>query len=415
MPWKLVPRMWIKPGVLDLTYCTNIHPGETWKEVRANVEQFGSELKNSLSPTKPFGIGLRLSALAAEELLQGTELDEFKSFLDTHGLYVAVLNGFPFGSFHCVAIKSAVFAPDWQDDARLQYTLNLVKILVRLVPAGGDGGISTSPLSYKPWLTPDGISTESMAKIVSNLVCTAEAMARAHQESGCLIHLDIEPEPDGLVENTQELIRFFEEQLCPAGAPLLAESMRISLQEANQLLLEHIRVCFDTCHMAVEYEDAAEAFRQFADRGIKIGRIQVSSALCAEFGRPDASREEVLSQLEPFVESVYLHQVIERNANGALHHYTDLGHALESAKESAASEWRIHYHVPIFTGDYGLLSSNQETNRSILAAVVRDGITSHLEIETYTWDVLPAPLKTELVPSIVREYQWVLGELSAAR
>jgi len=407
--------MWIEPGLLDLTYCTNIHPGETWKEARANVEQFGRELKTSLSPEQPFGIGLRLSALAAEELLQGGELDEFKSFLDSNGLYVALLNGFPFGSFHCVAIKSAVFSPDWSDDARLQYTLNLVRILARLLPAGMDGGISTSPLSYKPWLTPDGIGPEGLARIVTNLVSAADAMARVRQETGCVIHLDIEPEPDGLVENTSELIRFFEEQLLPVGAPLLAESMRVSLHQARQLLLEHIRVCFDTCHMAVEYEDAAEAFVQLADRSIKIGRIQVSSALCAEFDRTGATREQVLSQLEPFAESVYLHQVIERSANGALHHYPDLGEALESARKSEAREWRIHYHVPIFTGDYGLLSSNQETNRGILAAVLRDGITSHLEIETYTWDVLPAALKAELIPSIVREYQWVLSELSSAR
>ncbi len=35
----------------------------------------------------------------------------------------------------------------------------------------------------------------------------------------------------------------------------------------------------------------------------------------------------------------------------------------------------------------------------------------HLEIETYTWDVLPAELKASAVESIAREYEWALGVL----
>ncbi len=37
--------------------------------------------------------------------------------------------------------------------------------------------------------------------------------------------------------------------------------------------------------------------------------------------------------------------------------------------------------------------------------------TRHLEIETYTWDVLPATLKIDVSESITREYRWVLETL----
>ena len=43
------------------------------------------------------------------------------------------------------------------------------------------------------------------------------------------------------------------------------------------------------------------------------------------------------------------------------------------------------------------------------AALARERrLTPHLEIETYTWDVLPPSTKPDLTESIVREYEWAL-------
>src|ERR1700722_16976079 len=133
--------MWIRPGLLDLTYCTNIHPGESWPEVRSNLETHTLGLKDLLSPDDWFGVGLRLSAVAAEELLRGSELTKLKTFLDEHHLYISLMNGFPYGAFNCGVVKSDVFAPDWRDEARVHYTLNLLKILQSILPSGVDGGI----------------------------------------------------------------------------------------------------------------------------------------------------------------------------------------------------------------------------------------------------------------------------------
>lgn len=193
-------------GFLQLTYCTNIHPGNGWEEVLGNLRRYGPSLKAAIAPRAPFGLGLRLSSQESCELLQGDQLDRFKDFLDAQGLYVFLLNGFPYGPFHKEPVKEAVFAPDWRDDERVAYTLRLVEILARLLPNGVEGGISTSPLSYKPWVSPaDAAAWEAVTR---NIGRVAAALMSVKERQGKWIHLDIEPEPDGLVENSAEVAPF---------------------------------------------------------------------------------------------------------------------------------------------------------------------------------------------------------------
>jgi len=380
----------------DLTYCTNIHPGEDWSSVETTLREAGPILKARLSPDKPFGLGLRLSARAAREAIDAGPSAPFRKFLDENGLYVAIINGYPYGEFHGAQVKDQVFAPDWTNESRLNYTLDLLTVLSGLLPEGMDGGISTMPLSYKPWLRDAGNKEPDWKAIVTNLVRLTETMAQLHRDSGKLIHLDIEPEPDGLIENTGEVIAFFNDWLLPIGGPLL---------ESPQLLSDHIRVCFDSCHIAVEYENPAVALARLQAAGIQIGRVQLSSALKVELPTKTG-------RLIPFADSTYLHQVIE-DRGMCLHHYPDLPEALAAPAEPAAKEWRIHFHVPLFTTAYDGFQSTQEDVRAVLALAVRDGFTRHLEIETYTWDVLPAALKLDMLDSITREYEWVMAEIAA--
>jgi len=387
---------------LHLTYCTNIHPGEDWASVEATLREAGPALKARLSPNAPFGLGLRLSAVAAREAIEAGHVANFRNFLDAAGLYVAVINGYPYGEFHGAEVKDQVFAPDWTTEARLNYTLDLLGVLTGLLPEGLDGGISTMPLSYKPWnKSPD------WQAIVRNLVRLTETMSRLHHSSGKLIHLDIEPEPDGLIENTAEVIRFYNDWLLPVGSPLLAAALAVPQIEARQLLLSHIRICFDSCHIAVEYEDPAESLASLRAAGIQIGRVQLSSAL--KVALPTNT-----GRLAPFADSTYLHQVIE-DRGACLHHYPDLPQALAAPADPTAKQWRIHFHVPLFTAEYDGFQSTQEDVRAVLKLAVRDGFTNHLEIETYTWDVLPPALKLDMLDSITREFQWVMAEVAAIR
>jgi sugar phosphate isomerase/epimerase len=395
-----------RAGACHLTYCTNIHPGNGWCEVDANLRRFAPELKRRLSPGAPFGLGLRLSARDARELLQGNHLEEFQRFLAAEGLYVALLNGFPHGSFHGVPVKADVYAPDWLDSERVRYTQDLAAILARLLPPGLEGGVSTAPLSYKAWVGAPGV--EHWSTFVSNVVRVAQSLAELRRDRGTLIHLDIEPEPDCLIEHSDEFIDFFERRLLPEGGRMLAASMGCTLERAQAVIRDHVQICFDCCHFAVEFEDAAAAIDRLHRAGIKIGRVQLSSALKVAFPEDQGQAAPLIERLHRFADSTYLHQVIEHRAGRPLRHFPDLDAALEAGVPAPGAEWRIHFHVPLFAASYGELGSTQDYVRSVLRMAAGSGVSKHFEIETYTWEVLPPGLKIDLLESIGREYAWVL-------
>ncbi len=393
-------------GQFHLTYCTNVHAGTSWREMVASLERYAPALKAQFDPDQPFGIGLRVAGEASRELLAGDALTRFQAFLKDHRLYVYTINGFPYGPFHGQTVKADVHAPDWRDPERVAYTHRLVDILAALLPEGMDGGISTSPLTYRAWVDTD--SDDLWLLFVEHLVAIA---AHAHQrfnETGKLIHLDIEPEPDGLLGDCAELIAFYENWLLPHGAELLARRLDVDRDEARTLLLDYLRVCFDTCHVAVGYGSPREVLQRFGKLGIKVGKIQISSALKVDLTGAAAG---TVQALRAFDEPVYLHQVVQRNADGSFMRYPDLGPALAHGMDERAEEWRVHFHVPIFVEHYAEFASTQETICETLTLLQERPFTNHLEIETYTWDVLPGDLKGDLLTSIGREYTWVLHAL----
>jgi hypothetical protein len=395
-----------------LTYCTNIHPGEEWEQVFANLKQYLPPLKAKLSPNKPFGIGLRLAAVAAKELLQENTLSQFQSWLNEQDLYVFTLNGFPYGQFHRQIVKDQVYAPDWTKQERLDYTLQLMQILAQLLPPETEGSISTLPLSYKPWFEGNQFVQASVMDTASlHLAKLVEQMVRIRTEQGKFLHLGLEPEPDGLIENADEVIDYFQKHLLPIGGDYLSKQLGILQETAEQYILDHVCVCYDTCHFAVEYENHISVLHKFQAAGIQISKIQISAALQVNIPKDSQQRQLILKKLQPFAESTYLHQVIARTQNNRLLNYSDLENALPNLKNTIDEEWRIHFHVPIFVRDYQLLQSTQDDIVTVLNLLQKHHFCNHLEIETYTWEVLPDEMKLDLPASIQREYEWVLANL----
>lgn len=393
-----------------LTYCTNIHPARGYEAVVESLKTHTAALRRRLAPDRPFGVGLRLSAAEAEALLRGDRLARFKAFLDEAGLYVYTINGFPYGNFHGEPVKAQAFAPDWREEARLSYTLRLIAILSALLPPGMDGGISTVPLSFKGWIAP--FDRKAVERMVDQLTEAVAVMASLGREKGQTLHLDLEPEPGSLIETVEDAVRFFENWLLPIGAPMLARRLRVSEEQARALFREHLRLCLDACHLAVGYEDPALALERLARAGMKVGKLQISSALKTELPNGQTRRSQLALALAPFAESTYLHQVIERRLDGALRFHPDLQAALPAIRDPGAREWRVHFHVPVFAERLGLFETTQPELRRLLGLLRRTGFTKHLEIETYTWEVLPDALKLDLTESIEREYRWVLSELA---
>ncbi|MCC5905043.1 MAG: metabolite traffic protein EboE [Balneolaceae bacterium] len=391
---------------LHLSYCSNVHPGESWPETLAQLKKHVPELKKRLSPDQPFGVGLRLSAAAAQELLAGHEMDQFKSWLKDEDLYVFTLNGFPYGSFHRERVKDEVYKPDWQSEKRFKYTANLINILAELLPDNVDGSISTSPISYKYW----GQSEEEIQQIIAQssvyFADLADIMAKIYRDNQTEIHIAIEPEPDCLIENSKETIDYFTNHLFPEGSKHLAEKLSISRTKAEEILRRHIGVCYDTCHFALEYEHPSRAIDEFRAAGIRISKTQISAALKVALSDSTSEREKISNQLQKFVEPVYLHQTIERHSDGSLHQYRDLPQALEKIHTTDAVEWRIHFHVPVFHREFNGLHSTQDEITESLNVLLDSEICTHYEIETYTWEVLPDHLKADLTDSIEREFRW---------
>ena len=390
-----------------LSYCTNIHPGENWKETFQNLQIYVPKIKQEVSANAPFGIGLRLSDLASRELIEGDNIVVFKEWLEENACYVFTFNGFPFGGFHHQSVKDQVHHPDWTTEQRLDYTVRLFEILNFLLPTSVEGGISTSPLSYKYWTHVKQNKDKVLKEATLNIAKVARKLYKINRESGKLLHLDIEPEPDGLLENTREVIQWYKEWLLPKGITYLKEQLDLSETEAEACLKNHIRICYDVCHFAIVYEKPEEVFSILKEEGIRIGKIQISAALKVKL--PDAvnDRKWIKEALSPFVESTYLHQVVEKDRKGELTHYPDLPQALDKIDRPEAKEWRTHFHVPVFLDKYGKLESTQNDILDVFRYLKEEKVTHHLEVETYTWDVLPKDIQLELTDSIVRELQWV--------
>ncbi|NAS12095.1 metabolite traffic protein EboE [Poritiphilus flavus] len=389
-----------------LTYCTNIHPGQDWNTTLHGLKTYVPGIKAQLSKDQPFGLGLRLSNRASEELGTGQELLEFKKWLDDEGIYVFTMNGFPYGNFHNEVVKEQVHSPDWTTTERLTYTKRLFDQLAVLLPEGINGGISTSPISYKYWYPGEGQKKDAFTKGAKNLVELIINLYKLEQNTGKYMHLDIEPEPDGLLENSDEVVAFFQDYLLPIALEELKGPLGLNEQESREMTLKYINVCYDVCHFSLAYEDAAETFKRFEEEGIKIGKIQVSAALKILF--EGFERDAIWESLSQFNEPVYLHQVTEKQPDG-VHTYSDLPEVLYSSK--AFTELRAHFHVPIFLEKFPPLYSTQDQILDVIAYLSENPVSEHLEVETYTWDVLPAELKKDISTSIVREIHWLKEKL----
>jgi sugar phosphate isomerase/epimerase len=385
-----------------LTYCTNVHPGENWQEHFSELKKHLPEIRRKNTVDGPMGVGLRLSAKNAAALSTPAVFDEFASFLEDGGYYVFTLNGFPYGVFHRQPVKAEVYRPDWADPARLAYTDLLADLLARMLPDGVDGSISTVPLSFKAWGAADD------AAIQRNLLAHVAHLVAVREQSGKTISLAIEPEPCCILETIAEAVTYFERFVFSKEAEQILSGLTgQSLSQAQQSLRRHMGLCYDVCHAAVEFEDPRGSIAALRSAGIAIGKVQLSSAL-----KIPRVHGDIRSILNPLADRVYLHQVVQ-NRSGTLLRFQDMPDALEQLDDALGAEWRIHFHIPIFRDDLEQFGTTQDFLGKILDLHREEPITRHLEVETYTWDVLPAELRNiSLAESISREIAWVVDRLS---
>ena len=377
---------------LHLAYSTNIHRGEDWQQTFDSLNQHTLAVREQVCPNAPYAIGLRLSDVASRELSEPSKLTEFQRWLDEHQCYIFTINGFPFGRFHGSRVKEQVYVPDWTTHARLEYTNRLFDLLAKLVPEGVDGSISTVPCSFKEF-----IQTEDQARSMrANLWSCVDHIAKLSEQSGKKLHLGLEPEPLCYLETSAETVRFFEE-------------MRAD-RPHDASLSEHLGVNYDTCHLAVEFEEPRDVIESLQHHGIKISKLHFSSALKV---RPTP---EVRQALNSFADDIYFHQVIARGIDGSITRHKDLDVALSQAagpKSQPAEEWRIHFHIPLHSQPTSIFDNTSDHILGVMDLLKENpDLCSHLEMETYTWEVMPSELKNRsVVDQLVGEYHWCLDQL----
>ncbi len=388
-----------------LTYCLNIHPGLSLDEHITSIETLATDVRDRVSHSGTFGLGLRISGQAAEALNDPANFQRLKNSIDDNAFYAFTINGFPYGPFHGEAVKQNVYRPDWRDPIRSTYTNQLTTLLANLLPDDVKAGsISTVPGSYKPWITTEA-DLQQMAEHLADCVVH---MARAEAGTGKFIHLGLEPEPDCFLETTAETIAFFEGPLKKYGIPHLGQAHSISRGESERLLHRHLGVCLDTCHIALQYEDLEESYASLKKADILISKVQVSAALQCSV------TPEALTALKAFEDDVYLHQTKLKDENGKIHSFDDIPEACSNIdpQHFPNSTLRTHFHVPLyFNGTEALQSTRENITNRFLARAAADGV--HLEIETYTFDVLPPDLRElSVTESIANEYEWLTNKLN---
>ena len=383
--------MQIKNGI-HLAYCTNIHRGEGWNETFHGLNEYTLKVKEKVSQSDPFAIGLRLGYKAALELSEtgSRNLDEFIKWLDHNNCYIFSINGFPYGQFHGSRVKEQVYSPDWTFDSRVEYTNLLFDILAEILPSGMSGSVSTLPGSFKEFIQDD---TQQGNVIIENLARCGKHINDLIEKTGKDLHLGLEPEPLGWFENTPETLSFFK------------RFRNIHGDEFDNV----IGVNYDTCHLAIEYENAKESLLLLKNNNIKISKIHLSSALKLK------PNQQTVDSLKEYQDDVYLHQVIARLQNGDLIRFKDLPDAIENFLKGNCNddEWRVHFHIPLHASPDSLFDDTRDHIKDTLSVLSSDPeMCKHLEMETYTWEVLPNSMQSNsVVDQLSLEYDWTLNSL----
>jgi hypothetical protein len=392
-------------GLGHLTYSTLVHPGDTWDEMRASLETYVPDVKRRFCPDAPMGVSLRISNASAERLINDPEeRARLRAYLDEQDLYVYTVNAFPYGPFKGETVKENVYEPDWATEERTQYTMNVARILTEITPPEVEPTIQTAPLAFRPKV----VDQAYVDRFTENLLRVVAFLMNLEAETGRRVKLALEPEPYCFLETIEETVEYFNEHVYTTAASLrLAELSGQPLAEVFQGVRRYLGVVFDICHQSVEFEDIEEDLKMLVDAAIPIYKLQEASALNVPM-----VDDEIVRELKRYADTIYLSQTTELR-DGEITRYLNLEDAIAAYEEDPGPRaWRTHFHVPVFLDDLGPFRTTRDGIDAALSVHAATPLSTHLEIETYTWDVLPDHLKTgDITDYVIRELEYVRDTL----
>jgi len=393
-------------GLGHLTYSTLVHQTDNWEQLWQSVNTYLPQVKARVAPDQRFGVCLRTSAPSAAALsADPSKVATLKQYFADQDLYLYTANAFVYGVFKKQVIKEEVYEPDWQTPERRDYTKQVATLLAALAPEGINPSIQSAPLGFKPKVTGDDVVeayTENVLDVVAHLV-------GLQKDTGKLVTLGLEPEPRCYLETTDETIRYFQDYLfSDAAATRLATKTGLHEADAAAAIRTHMGVVFDIGHQAVGYEDIPASLRKLVAAGVQIVKLQEAASMYIP-----AVTQQTVDALQAFAKTIYLSQTCQLK-DGVTTWFLNLEDAFADwYRNPGPREWRTHFHVPVFLNDLGAFGTTRFALEQALAVHKETPLSTHLEIETYTWDVLPDHLKTgDIVEYVSRELDWVRGELT---
>jgi hypothetical protein len=392
-----------------LAYSTLVHPGDTWAEMRTSLETYAPAVKARVSATSPYGVSLRLSAVAAQTLTDDpAERSRLQQWLADNDMYIFTVNAFPYGPFKGRMVMEQVYEPDWATEDRVRYTCQVADILAEITPVSISPSIQTAPLAFKPKVKTDS----DVARLTSNVLRVVAHLIALEEQTGHRVKLALEPEPYCFLETTEETVEYFRRHVwSPDAIKILGELTGLPASETVGLVRRHLGVVFDICHQSVQFEDIAASLRALRDAGVPIFKFQAAAALWV----PEVTADAVAA-VSTFTDTIYLSQTTERR-DGELTRMLNLTDAIErwKADPRPGTEWRTHFHVPVFLDELGEFRTTRSMIESAIAVHAETPLSDHLEVETYTWDVLPAQFKTgDITDYVTRELEWMREALLSA-
>lgn len=391
-----------------LTYSTLVHPGDTWEEMRDSLYTYVPQVKQRFSPDAPMGVSLRISNASSLALIDDVEeCARVREFLDAGDLYVFTVNAFPYGPFKGEMVKEQVYEPDWSTPERAEYTIRVAEILTRITPSDVEPTIQTAPLAFRPKVT----DAAYVDRFTDNVLRVVAALLDLEARTGRRVKLALEPEPYCFLETIPETVEYFHEHVYTASAARrVAELSGQPIAEAIQALRRYLGVVFDICHQSVEFEDIAEDLELLVAAGIPIYKLQEASALNVPL-----VTDAIVDDLRRYADTIYLSQTTQLR-DGVLTRFLNLEDAIAAYEaDPGPRSWRTHFHVPIFLDTLGSFGTTRDGIDAALEVHGRTPLSTHLEIETYTWDVLPDDLKSgDIVDYVVRELEYVRDRLAGS-
>lgn len=395
----------LENGYGHLTYSTLVHPGDTWVEIKHSLQNFVPEVKVRFSPDKPFGVSLRLSNSSVQTLMrEPAERIWLKDFLNENNLYLFTVNAFPYGPFKNVVVKENVYEPDWTTEERTQYTINIARILAEVTRDVDEPTIQTAPLAFRPKV----IDESYEAKFNENIYKVIAYLMNLEKTTGRRIKLAVEPEPFCFLETIPETVEWFQNKIYTIDAAVrISEFSGEPISEVFSAVRRYLGVVLDICHQSVQFEDIEADIKLLSHSGIPIFKLQEAAAL-----RVDNVTPEIIMELKKYTGTIYLSQTTELR-NGIITRYLNLEDAISAWEiDPGPREWRTHFHVPVFLENLGPFKTTRSGIDDALRVHAKTPLSTHLEIETYTWDVLPSHLKTgNITDYLVRELEYVRDEL----